>query len=177
MSDWLGPYPQGQTIEASHSWEELGDYEIKVWAKDIWGTKSEWSNPSTISIVLDQRPNAPVISGSKIVIGGREYQFSFTSDDPEGHDVYYRVDWDDGDRTEWLGPYNSGETMILGHTWNQKGTYTIKAWALDALGEESSQGSFKINVPISKVKNAQFANILARILATRPILGRILNLI
>ena len=49
-SSWLGPYPSGQTAEANHKWEEKGDYEIKVKAKDEHGVQSEWSDPLQISM-------------------------------------------------------------------------------------------------------------------------------
>ncbi len=177
ISDWLGPFASGQSVNANHAWSELGDFEVKVMAKDTYNSQSDWSDILTITIVEDEPPTTPVITGSKIVIGGREYQFTFTATDPELHQVYYKVDWDDGEKTDWIGPYSSGETMVLGHTWNQKGTFYIKAWARDIFEKESSQATFKINVPISKTRNTHFANILTRILQSRPILGRILNLI
>jgi len=176
ISNWLGPYPPGQQIEAEHQWSELGDYEIIVKAKDIWGSKSNWSEPKILSIVEDEPPDTPVISGSKIVIGGVKYKFSFTAEDPEGHDLYYRIDWDDGEIIDWFGPYSSGETILLNHSWNKRGEYFIKAWAMDALGKESTQGWLKINVIASKTKNIQIVNLLTKILENRPVLERILNL-
>ena len=177
LTDWLGPYPPGQTVEASHTWTELGDYEIRVIAKDIWGSQSDWSEPKLLSIVEDEAPERPVITGPNVVIGGREYDFTFTATDPEGQDVWYLIDWGDGEKTEWLGPYSSGETMVLGHVWYHKGDYFIKAWAKDFCGKQSGQGNHKVFVPISKTRTQTFADILARILLTRPILVRILNLI
>ncbi|MCD6108537.1 MAG: hypothetical protein J7J89_03585, partial [Thermoplasmata archaeon] len=51
-SGWLGPYNSGETVEASHSWSEKGEYSIKVKAKDINGLESEWSDPLVISMPL-----------------------------------------------------------------------------------------------------------------------------
>ena len=28
--------------------------------------------------------------------------------------------------TEWLGPFDSGETQTSTHSWSEKGTYTVK---------------------------------------------------
>ena len=39
------------TPNAIHSWTAVGDYEVTVKAKDIHNAESEWSNPSTVSIV------------------------------------------------------------------------------------------------------------------------------
>jgi len=50
-SKWIGPYESGQTITASHSWTEIGDYNITVKAKDIYDVEGNWSNPLVIYIV------------------------------------------------------------------------------------------------------------------------------
>ena len=51
VSDWLGPFDSGTTAEASHSWDEAGEYNITVKAKNINGAKSEWSDPLTVYII------------------------------------------------------------------------------------------------------------------------------
>ncbi len=48
-SGWIGPCNSGETITAKHKWTTKGNYEIRVKAKDINGTQSEWSNPLPIS--------------------------------------------------------------------------------------------------------------------------------
>ena len=47
---WLGPYDSGNECIASHIWNEKGEYEIKVKAKDIYGAESEWSDPLVVSM-------------------------------------------------------------------------------------------------------------------------------
>jgi len=42
-TDWLGPFSSGQSVTASHAWSEVGNYEIKVRAKDINDSISHWS--------------------------------------------------------------------------------------------------------------------------------------
>jgi len=49
-SDWLGPYNSGEDVTASHAWTDVGDYEVKVKAKDINGSTSKWSEPLPIHI-------------------------------------------------------------------------------------------------------------------------------
>ena len=180
FSDWVGPYESGETGEASHAWQELGDYEIKAMAKDINGVQSEWSDPAFLSIVENEKPLKVVIEGPKWGLGGEEYEFTFTSTDPDDHDIYYMVDWDDGERTEWLGLYSSGETMALSHKWKLKGTYWIKAWAKDAVGGESKQASFKINILTSKIYSYQanplFLQILERLPLRFPVITYLLNM-
>jgi len=57
--------------------------------------------------------------------------------DPDGDDVFYLVDWDDGTSSEWLGPYQSGEVVEISHEWSEPGTYEIKVKAKDMHSGES----------------------------------------
>ncbi len=50
FSGWVGSYDSGDTAEASYSWSEQGDYEIRVKAKDDHGVQSEWSDPLPITM-------------------------------------------------------------------------------------------------------------------------------
>ncbi|KAA0003281.1 MAG: hypothetical protein FE048_01870 [Thermoplasmata archaeon] len=49
-SNWLGPYNSGEICEASHIWEEKGNYAIKVISKDVHNVTSEWSDSLLISM-------------------------------------------------------------------------------------------------------------------------------
>ena len=50
-SDWFGPYNSDETAEASHSWEDTSNYQIRVKAKDIvTGLETDWSEPLWIQI-------------------------------------------------------------------------------------------------------------------------------
>jgi hypothetical protein len=49
-SKWLGPFDSGDTVSASHTWMEIGTYEVKVKAKDIYNHRSNWSDPKAIHI-------------------------------------------------------------------------------------------------------------------------------
>ena len=145
-SGWLGPFASGETAEGSHAWNELGDYEVRVRARDIWGAVSDWSDPHILTIVENKIPDRPTIEGPMFGFGGKEYEFTFVSNDPDNHDILYMVDWDDGDKTEWLGPFSSGGTLTLNHAWGKKGAYWVKAWAKDVMEGESEQGMFKISI-------------------------------
>ena len=182
FSEWLGPYPSGQTVETENSWPDLGDYEIRVKAKDIWGVVSDWSDPAILSIVKNKKPTDPEITGKNIGFGGVEYEFTFTSTDGDGHDIYYRVNWDDGEDTGYLGPYSSGETITLSHSWDLKGLYWVKAWAKDTMEDSSNQASFKINILTNKAKTAPayrnllFLQFLENLINSFPFLGQLLQI-
>ena len=47
---WIGPYNSGQEVIASHVWNEQGEYDIKVKAKDENYSESQWSDPLTVTI-------------------------------------------------------------------------------------------------------------------------------
>lgn len=49
-SGWIGPYYNGEIVNQSHIWSTKGDCNIKVKAKDIYGTESNWSEPLVISM-------------------------------------------------------------------------------------------------------------------------------
>ena len=98
-------------------------------------------------------PSAPDIDGSASGRPKKEYSYTFKSTSPLNRDVYYYVDWGDNTITDWTGPYTSGQTIIVNHTWNIKGTYTIKARAKDTDNLWGSWGTFEVKIsnPRSKV--------------------------
>ncbi len=60
LSGWLGPFVSGQTAEAHHTWDESGEYEIKVKAKDSNDAESYWSEP--VQIIIENNPPDIVIT-------------------------------------------------------------------------------------------------------------------
>lgn len=172
FSEWVGPYASGENGEASHNWSDLGEYVIKAIAKDINGVQSNWSEPHIISIVENQPPTNPAIDGPSWGLGGKKYVFTFLSSDQDGHDVYYKIDWDDGTNTGWIGPYGSSEEITLNYSWNKKGEYSIKAWAKDTLDDKSGQANFKIKIltndkslqNIQGYRNPLFIKILGKVM-------------
>jgi hypothetical protein len=54
MGTWLGPFDSGAVAEAIHIWIAVGDYTVKVKAKDILGVESGWS-PS-INVHIESSP-------------------------------------------------------------------------------------------------------------------------
>jgi hypothetical protein len=176
-SDWLGPYPSGQTIDKTNSWPDLGDYEVRVKARDIWGVISDWSEAHTISIVENEPPAKVTITGPSTGKCGQELEFSFVSTDADDHDIYYRINWDDGEDTGWLGPYSSGEEISLSHIWTKQGNYWVKSWAKDTLEGESLQAMVNLAITKSANKgitfNSLFLQFLENLMQHFPLLGQI----
>lgn len=122
----------------------------------------------------NQPPNPPVIMGPKSGRVGVKYNYSFIATEPDGDNVYYFVQWGDASGSQdWVGPFPSGEEVILNHTYTQNGVYTIYAKAVDIFDAESEWGSLEITMPRNK---AVSSNMLFWRLAERfPLLDRFLN--
>jgi len=67
-SGWLGPFDSGEVAEASHSWTEAENYEIRVKAKDIYNHESDWSDSLKIFIVDVPILEISDISGSLVKV-------------------------------------------------------------------------------------------------------------
>lgn len=114
-------------------------------AGEPWG---EW----TITVQLsppNAPPNTPTITGKASGKPGTSYDYKFTSLDLDNNMVFYYIDWGDGTNTDWIGLYESGETMTKNHNWSE-GTYTLKAKAKDIHGEESKWGSLEVTMPLNQ---------------------------
>jgi hypothetical protein len=118
-------------------------------------------------------PNAPIITGETSGTAGKEYQYTFNAVDPDGGDVYYWVQWDDGcPSVEWIGPFPSGVDVKLNHTFANQGTFTIGAKARDVFDAESDWGELTVTMP----RNRAMTNLLfLRFLEQFPILRLLLQ--
>ncbi len=77
---------------------------------------------------------------------GVEYTFFITFVHPEGHEILIRIDWGDGNISDWLGPYGSGETVSFTHYWSETGNYYIKVSAKDEYGQQSEWLTFNVTI-------------------------------
>ena len=92
-------------------------------------------------------PTAPTIIGKIKGTVKKSYDYLFRSASPVGNDVFYQIDWGDGSITNWIGPYDSGESITMNHSWSDKGTYTIKARAKDIDNLWGPWGELKVTMP------------------------------
>jgi outer membrane protein assembly factor BamB len=111
-------------------------------------------------------PTAPAITGQTDGKIKKTYTYTFTSTSPLGKNISYLVDWGDGTTTDWLGPYASGETLTLNHSWGSKGTYTIQARAKDTGNLWGPWGTVQVTMPCSY--DMPFMNFLERVLDRFP---------
>jgi hypothetical protein len=129
----------GSTQYYFEAYNVLGDSSVKIWRGE--------SNVNTPPNV----PNKPAGPATGEI--GIEYTFTTSTTDAQNNDVYYMVSWGDS-VSDWLGPYTSGETVSVKHTWNFVGDYSLKVKAKDSEGLESgwSAASFISIVSLPRIE-------------------------
>ena len=150
-----------------------------------------------INILNNQQPNSPPVTppaptGVSSGNPGIQYTYSAITTDPEGNDISYWFDWDDGTNSGWIGPYSSGQTVTASHSWSKTGTYDVKVKAKDTVGDESgwsptlpvtisapliditvSGGLGKIGAAIKNSGTSNLTNVGWKIVALGGLLGMI----
>jgi lysophospholipase L1-like esterase len=94
-------------------------------------------------------PDKPQIIGPTSGKVGEKYNYTFVTSDPEEDDVYYWIEWGDDQVEEWIGPFDSGDEIILSHIWDEQGKFTIRAKAKDTHEGESPWGTLDITMPFA----------------------------
>ena len=166
-------------ITATHSYLQQGIYPVILIVTDSGGNTANDVTWAGIEEDINP-PNTPTINGPVRPKEGVEYEYTFETTDPNGNDVYYFVEWGEYSNVgEWIGPYSSGEQIILTHTW-KKGIYTIKAKAKDVYDQESEWGYLEVTAPVNQPSSRSSNQLLQRILQqfsnAFPILRQLLAL-
>ena len=134
-----GNYTQGQ----AHQWALRQMYVNNLWdytRYEMFEWGSLWGNPDlTMAPVTTSnppvQPSKPV--GKTTVCWNRLYNYTSSTTDPDGDQIYYMFYWGDGSNSGWLGPYDSGATGTGTHTWTALGNYTVQVKARDVWGAGS----------------------------------------
>jgi nitrous oxidase accessory protein len=111
----------------------------------IWHFTTRQQNP----------PNAPLINGPTSGNAEEEYTYTFVAVDPNDDNVYYEINWGDGQVDDWYGPCASNLVITRTHTWSEKGTYVIQARAKDIYGAIGEWGSLSVTMPTDFVLGYQ----------------------
>jgi len=102
----------------------------------LYSTKSDYI--PYLEIEYNDPPNKPSKpQGQTSGNANTDYTYTTSTTDPEGDQIYYKFDWDDGTYSDWIGPYDSGQTGSATHNWECGGSYSIKAKAKDVNDLES----------------------------------------
>jgi outer membrane protein assembly factor BamB len=131
-----------------------------------------WGYLHAIGPLDSNAPSAPVIDGSESGCIKKTYEFTFNSTSPLGRDVYYYINWDDHTATNWVGPYASGEEIVIPHSWLYKRNFIIKAQAKDTENLWGPCNTFEVKITNNKI----VANsLLFRFLEQFPILKYVIR--
>jgi len=106
----------------------------------------------------DNRPPCkPVIFDSPdFARPGEILEFSAVAIDPEGNDIFYMWDWDDGSNSDWIGPFESGQTVKEDHVWDKIGKYLVTVRVKDTKGAEGYLSDPKVLVVEDKPPEIDF---------------------
>ena len=136
VTGWIGPYNSSETVTGSHEWELWGSRAVKVRAKDIYQSESNWSNYAYIHInIFPSQPKKP--TGETMLFPGIEYTYTSWTTDVDGDDIFYQFQWGDGNVSDWYGPYPSGDEVSASYQWMDAGIYNIRVLSKDIHEEES----------------------------------------
>lgn len=113
---------------AQYYYEEynlLGDPSAIVWR--------DTPNPN----LPPNTPDAPTGPTEGVTFVTYTYSAMVPSD-PEGQQILMKFDWGDGNTSDFIGPYDTGETVTASHAWPVYGTYNVKVMAKDVNGSSSA---------------------------------------
>jgi hypothetical protein len=147
--------------------------DINMWLPDYW-PYYDYCLIDGMGVIntINEPPYVPSIIGETNGKTGTEYDYSFSSVDPDDDNVQFFIDWGDNDElSEYIG---SGEDLIISHKWNSEENYTIRAKAIDINGFESDWVNLDVSIPKSKQFN--IINLwLSRLIQQFSILENLLN--
>ncbi len=174
----FGDETTGTGVSPTHVYSQRGIYPVALTVTDSEDNSATDTSWVGVEEPIDP-PNKPTINGPATGTAGTTYEYTFIATDPNGDNVHYYIDWGDYNFEEWIGPYISGETVSVSHTWTAQGDYQIKAKAKDIYDIESEWSDpLSASMPVNKNKksiNPPFLNFLQNLLQSHPHLFPILR--
>jgi hypothetical protein len=119
-------------------------YATKV-SKLIMATLAELSN--RVGYLPPNKPLPP--DGPSTGTPDTIYSYRISTADPDGDPLSYLCDWGDNTTSGWIGPYESGESVEISHSWSDTGSFALTIKAKDSYGLES-EWSDPLSVTIPK---------------------------
>ena len=153
--EWLyeidDPYVRGRPFY-SNDGREWKEYDINNPKLDFcFQTKGIKNSPPN----RPQKPNGPTEGQYE-----KDYTFETVTIDADADEIYYLWDWGDGEHSEWIGPYESGEQCSAVHSWLIQGSYLIKVKAKDTWGFEETSWSEELTIRMKKTRSLHLFDML-----------------
>jgi hypothetical protein len=130
LSDWTAYVASNTSVSASHLWENVSTYVIKVIAQDQNGSNSEWSDPLTV-IVSQQAGQEGIPPVGVFATPGRaETNQTIVFDASDSYDadgIIISYEWNFGDGTTMTGQHVS-------HMYVLPGQYFVTLKVIDDTG-------------------------------------------
>ena len=118
-------------------------------------------------------PNTPKeILGPKYYRPYVEYTYNTSTYDPDGDELYYKWWWGEGG-TDWLGPFNSNETVEINITFFYDYPETIKVIVQDSYHARSDWARLEVRVQRDKTIAS---SLLLMLLERYPLLNKLLTI-
>jgi hypothetical protein len=154
---------------ATHSWSNKGIYPVSLKVTDNTGLNMT----RTKKVIVDHPPNPPEIKGPKYVKKGDTCNYSVKGTDPDGDDLnLFFVRWPEGWGVGLGGQFPSGTIKYFHHTWNNNGTFIIRAKVRDVYDVSSDWTEFEVKVTNDKSTST---SLLLRFLERFPLLNLLLH--
>ncbi len=91
---------------------------------------------------FNSAPNVPnVPDAPDVAVTTQPTEINASSTDGDGHDLWYQFSWGDGNISDWIGPYPSGDVMTASYAWSMTGSYSVKVKVKDEYDAESANWS------------------------------------
>ena len=138
-SIWSPLYNSGTLAYTYHAWSQPGTFTVRAQAMDEYGALSDWSTGISVTISSGNAPPGTPEAPQGPITGlpGGSYTYSAITTDPEGDDIRYYFDWDDGSG-DWTSLVSSGRSVAKTHSWDTSGSYLVRVKAQDEHGAEST---------------------------------------
>jgi hypothetical protein len=121
---------------------------------------------------ISNPPDAPTITGPTNGVSWIEYEYNFTTTDPDGEDIYYYIEWGDDTNSGWIGPYESGEEITVTHKWISANDYEIRVRARD-IYYTLSNWSDPFLVTISEGPNLDIQSIVGGLFRVKTVIKNV----
>lgn len=122
--------------------------------------KNSYNDQRNITLIttINNAPNPPTITGPTNGKKNTEYEYFFTTIEPDNDQIFYLIDWGDNTLTQWIGPFESNLKINTTYIWEENGNYEIKVKAKDIYDKESNWTILQVTMSKNKFNLQQMIN-------------------